>query len=294
MCKVVKDYGTVAEHGSKTLKLQIIKVNNENKVSLVSYKDGMTMSTREFTKEDAKKMKALLEDYLGYKAQPVTKEKDLSSKNVHTLSNVPCNDVNYQTALRNASVAEIQEAIDVMKADVNGRHSTRIKACETALKKLEKTKKNDNKEDGKEEKKEKADIITFPTEDRKPKIIPLKTEGNRSYGECVVKAKKEMEMFHDADSTYVLEGILELCKVDDDFRNNFMREDKKYGDFMKYMFEAAKNGYCVKYGNVGWLDRDLALGLAIDWYNADCEKMKATKKEADKNESKRKGKKATA
>ena len=295
MCKVVKDYGIVAEKGSKTLNLQIVVIDKENKLALVSYKDGMSVNIRDLTKDDAKKLKELLEGYLGYKAKVV--EENVSeemSKIVHTLITVPSGDRNYQTALKEATKEDLEEAIKRMKADKNGRHSTRIKTCEAALNKASiKFTSKATKAEAKAE--EKAKVITFPTEDKKPNIIQLKTEGDRSYGECVVKAKKEMEMFKDSDSQYVLEALLELCKVNGDFRNNFMREDKTYGGFMEYMFNAAKNGYCVKYGNVGWLDRDLGLGLAIDYYNADCDKMKKAENKAKedktngKNKSKKKG-----
>lgn len=278
MCKVLTDYGIVADHGSKVLKLQKILGNDKEKtLALVSYKDGMSIGYQSFTREDASKIKEYLEKYLDYK--PVVKEKERDI--VKTLTTLPSGDCNYQTALRNATEADLYCAIAKMKMD-GGRHATRIKACENALKKI-----NSKSETVAEKKvkppKEEKKIVQFPTE--KPKIIPLKTKGDRTYEECVEKLNKEAEMFKDSDSQYVIEGLKELAKVDADFRNNIMREDKTYGGFMEYMFECAKNGYCVKYGNVGWLDRDLGLGLAIDYYNADCDKMKEEEEAKNKAEA---------
>lgn len=280
MCKVLKDYGVVADHGSKVLKLQKI-MDGEKKLALVSYKDGMSVGYKEYTREDANKIKAYLEDYLDYKpvSEPEVSETANGTANeniIKSLTTLPSGDCNYQTLLRIATKEDLEQAIAIMEK--GGRHATRIKACQNALKKAKNTKTTTVKADNKtkaEPKKEEPKVVKFPTEDNKPKIIPLKTEGNRTYGECVVKLKKEAEMFKDSDSQYVIEGLLELAKVDGDFRNNLMRDDKSYGDFMEYMFKAAQNGYCVKYGNVGWLDRDLGLGLAIDYYNADTEQMKA-------------------
>lgn len=46
--------------------------------------------------------------------------------------------------------------------------------------------------------------------------------------ECIEKINKEKEIFKDSDSTFVLDGILEMCKVNPNFRNNFMREEKTF------------------------------------------------------------------
>lgn len=296
MCKVLKDYGIVADHGSKVLKLQTIVDGGERNLSLVSYKDGMSVANRNFSKEDARKLFDMLSTYLDYKPEAKAKEEPKAEPEkeeltgvLRSLTSLPSGDNNYQTTLKKATVEEIKDAIRLME-ESGGRHATRIKVCKAELDKRAKrpvgTTENEDKTKGKEEpKKSEPKIVTFPTEDKKPKIIPLHTEGERTYGECVAKAQKEMEMFKDEDSQYVLTGLIELAKVDQDFRNNFMREDKNYGEFMEYMFKAAQNGYCVKYGNVGWLSRDLGLALAIDYYNNDSEKQKAIEEEKRKKEA---------
>lgn len=311
MCKVLTDYGAVATHGSRELKLQIITIDKETKsLALVTYKDGMSVSNKIFTREEAEKMKSLLEGYLDYKA-PVKESKpdtvETEDQVIKVLTTLPALDGNYTSVLKLANKEQIEEAIRLMK-ESGGRHGTRIKACENALRRLAKGDTAEDKtedkpkaetKETKAEKKLEPKVVQFPSEDKKPVIIPLKTEGDRTYGECVAKIQKELEVFgSDSDSQYVLQGVLELCKVDGDFRNNFMREDKSYSGFMEYMYNAAKNGYCTRYGNVGWLDRDKGLALAIDYYNHDEVKQKEIdeakrKKEAEERKAKAEANKTT-
>lgn len=293
MCKVIKDYGIVAEKGNKNLNLQTISnIKKEKRLALVSYRDGMSVNITDITNE-AKKLKELLEGYLDYKTPEKVKEEVKWNKDiVRSLTTLAALDGNYKGTLIKASIEDIEEAIKQMQK--GGSHATRIKVCQAELKRRNGA--NSKPQKGSEKKEEKkAKILTFPTEDKRPKVIVLVTEGTATYEECEAKLNTEAETFKDADSQYVIQGLLELCKVDQDFRNNVMRKDKSYGGFMEYMFNAAKSGYCVKYGNVGWIDRDMGLGLAIDYYNADCDKMKKEEKKAKedkangKNKSQKKG-----
>ena len=303
--KVIKNYGTVAVYGAKELKLQTIKsITKETRLALVTYKDGMSIKVTDIHTE-AKELKKLLEEYLDYKTPKKEKDNvipiDFAKDVVKSLTSLPAGDCSYATALRDASEEDLKRAIKEMK-ESGGRHATRIKACQGALKKIEsktdvantiaKATTHTPKAKAEEEKK----VLVFPTDDKKPRIIPLKTEGNRTYEECIAKIEKEKEVFKDSDSQYVLEGLAELCKVDGNFRNNFMREEKTYADFMEFMYKAAMNGYCVKYGNIGWLDRDFGLGLAIDYYNNDSEAVKAEeeKKKAEEKQKKAEEKKKKA
>lgn len=271
MNKVIKDYGAVATHGSKELRLQVI--GKEKRLALVSYKDGMSMNVTDIT-DEVKELKRLLEGYLGYETPKA------NNNIVNTLTSLPAGDCNYQTALRDATKEELEKAIKWMEEN-GGKHATRIKMCQNALIRmgngtLRKAKAKVEAATPKEEpKKEKGKVIKFPS--AKPEIVKLETKGNNTYEECVEKLDKEAEKFTDTDSQYVIEGLKELCKVDGDFRNNVMRDDKTYGGFMEYMYNAAKDGYCIRYGNVGWLDRDSGLGLAIDYFNADLEAKKEKK-----------------
>lgn len=286
--KVLKDYGAAISRGSKELRLQIIQnANKEKRLALVSYKDGMSTRVTDIT-DETKELKRLLEDYLDYRVEKKPKDNVIPfSDVVKTLTSLPANDTNYHSTLKKATREEIELAIKTMKAS-DGKHATRIKYCESELAvKHRETKENKTSTIPPKptEKKDDKKVITFPTEDKKPKTIPLKSNGEHTYEECVAKLDKEAEMFKDPDSQYVIEGLKELCKVDADFRNNVMQEDKTYGGFMEYMYKAAQNGYCVKYGNVGWIDRDTGLGLAIDYYNADIKKMEAEEEKKRKEEA---------
>ena len=286
--KVVKDYGAVATHSSRELKLQVIlNADKEKRLALVSYKDGMSVKVTDITEEKAE-LRRLLEEYLDYRVEKKTEESD---DVVHTLCTLPATDGNYDSALEKATVKSLQKAIEKMR-NSDGKHATRIKRCENKLNSLGKGTEKAKTETKTTEKKEEKSKYEPLNEDKKPKIIQFKTDGNRTYGECYAKITKEKATYTDSDSQYVLDGLAELCKVDPDFRNNFMRDDKTYAGFMEYMYKAAQNGYCNKIGNTGWLDRDKGLGLAIDYYNADIEQMNAQNKkktETTKGKKKKKG-----
>ena len=85
--------------------------------------------------------------------------------------------------------------------------------------------------------------------------------------ECIEKINKEKEIFKDSDSTFVLDGILEMCKVNPNFRNNFMREEKTFTGAFQYFMDLARKGYAHKFNNVAYMDNNLALGFAMDYYN---------------------------
>lgn len=305
MCKVLQDIGLITEHGSKTLRFQKILDDNKQKtLAFVSYKDGMTIKVYEYTREELEKLQDILCEYLDYKPEVKPKEEPKAETKaepekptgiLHSLTTLPSGDVSYQSVLKKATDEEIEEAIEIM-VESGGRHQTRIKVCKGELDRRAKRPigttesedkaKAEDKPKAEVKKEEKPRVLVFPTEDKKPQIIPLHTEGERTYGECVVKIQREQEAFkEDAESMYVLDGIRELCKVDQDFRNNFMREEKTYMGFLDYMFNAARSGYCTHFegdNTRGYLDKDKALGLAIDYYNNDSEKQKAIEDEERK------------
>ena len=337
--RIKKDYGIVADHGRKQLKLQkIIDMDKKTRIGLVSYKDGMSVNVLDIT-EEAKELKRMLEEYLDYKTpvteeiieetKPVEEEVNIDST-VFSLTHLPATDINYQTKLREATAEELEEAIAKMKESGEKGNLTRIRFCETRLKSV---RRNSNKTTAKikpftitnkivnktlskkkeEPKKETAKILKFPEQEKRPKVYELVTNGEATYEECEAKLDKEGETWTFHDAKYVIAGLKELCKINADFRKNVMREDKKFGDCIEYITKAGREGYCITYGsNVNILDCDMALGLAIDYYNTDMEQVKIAdekkkkseaakkkreekkQKEASTNESKQKGKKRTA
>lgn len=114
--------------------------------------------------------------------------------------------------------------------------------------------------------KQSGTIIKFPS--KKPTLEKAATTGNASYDDCAKKMNAERVHFKGNDNDYVINGVLEYCEVDAVFRNNLMRDSRTYAGFMEYMSKCASDGYCYRNGNVGTMDNDMALGLAIDYYGA--------------------------
>ena len=244
--------------------------------------------------QEYKELSRLLDEYLGYKVEK--KKADVIPFNdvVHSLTSLPAGDTNYNNPLKKATEEELRQAIEILENDKKGKHKTRIKVCKDELDRRGKSTITSEvvmmKSATPSEKTEETvdeDEYEYPEEGTKPQIILLHTEGNMTYEDCEKKLTDYRDRFIDSNSQYVIEGIAEVCKVDPDFRNNFMREDKTYYGFMEYMFNACINGYCIRYGKVSWLDMNLSLSLAIDYFNADIEKMEEEKKKKREAELKK-------
>ena len=258
---VTRTYGVLSDNGTEQVKVQMVaqSIQHPQWIAIVSYKNGEMTGCSCLSKDEAKKVRDLIHKYFH--------DGQLREDVIHTLTTTPANDLNYKSVLKDATKEELEEAIAIMKK--GGKHKQRISSCKAALSNYRA--KNYKPEPSKPK------IVEFPKE--KPKIIPLPvTNGAAAYDECLAKINKEAEMFSDEECKYVMNGLLEMCKTDQNFRNNFMRKDKSFGGFMDYMYEAARKGYCIKYGNTGWLGRDAALGVALDYYNNDQEKQDAIKK----------------
>lgn len=203
---------------------------------------------------------------------------------VDSLCSLPAGDVNYTSALNQATKAQLQLAVQIMKMNEDGHHQTRIAACEKQIKsfkeekntkkaeqkvnpKPSKTTTTKNVSKAKPVKKEPEKIVEFPG--AKPKIKPLaKSSENHTYEECEKKIIAETKNYTDEDNQYVIKGILEKCKEDADFRNNVCLKEKSYLGFLQYMMNAAANGYCIMIGKTkGMLSKEKALDLAYDYYN---------------------------
>ena len=216
---------------------------------------------------------------------------------VNSLCQLPATDGNYISALNKATPSELETALAVMRMNKDG-NKMRIVVCESRLKRLAKnqtqtTTKKETKvtkiADAKPKKKE----FVLPDESKKCKIIKLApSEKHYTLEDAKAKVAKEKEVFKEYDSGYVLDKLLELCEENQEFLDNFMREDKTYAKCFEYFYNMAKNGYSIKYGNIGYLDNNLAVGLAIDYYNADDEKMEKERKEKEEKEKAEREKKA--
>lgn len=202
---------------------------------------------------------------------------------VDSLCSLPAGDCNYTSALEQATKAQLQLAIQIMKMNADGHHQTRIDACERKIKSFDEKKRVAKAEKkvtpkitksvtptatkAKEFKKEPEKIVAFPG--KKPEFKPLaKSTESHTYEECEKKILAETKDFTDEDNQFVIKGILEKCKEDADFRNNVCLKDKTYLGFMEYMMNAAAKGYCIMLGKTkGMLTKEKALDLAYDYYN---------------------------
>ena len=109
-------------------------------------------------------------------------------------------------------------------------------------------------------------VIQFPLP--KPDVKPIKTEGTATYDDCKKKLAKYLLKFKDADSQYVLKGLLKLCEVDQNFRNRIVLKDKNYEKALSYTRKKALDGIgAYKFEHTAMMDRDTALGICIDYFN---------------------------
>lgn len=237
---------------------------------------------------------------------------------IHSLTSIPVNDGNFP--INTATVEQLRKAIEIMENQPNGHHKTRLARCKAKLKSLER---NNNKSDCKISVKEqkfetisvssvsdntsntseigtnntgaketnnvaKDKIITFPKKDTTEIIKLTPSNEHHTYEEAKEKLDKERQMFKgDRDSEYVIDGILEACLSDQEFLDNVMRPEKSYSGAMKYFAQKAKEGYCIRVGNIGIMDANTALKYSIDYFNSDESQLKPKKTETNNATSKR-------
>lgn len=111
----------------------------------------------------------------------------------------------------------------------------------------------------------KDDIVVFPK--ARPEVKVAITDGNATYEDCKAKLEAERKIFCDSDSQFVIDGLLKMCEVNPNFRNNVIRKEKTYSGAFKHFMEMARNGYALQYNGVTYLDNNIALGFAIDYFN---------------------------
>lgn len=134
-------------------------------------------------------------------------------------------------------------------------------------KKSEVKPKAEQKKDSEKPKIQKSDNIIELAKARPDIKVRMDLSESHTIEECIEKINKEKAIFKDSDSTFVLDGILEMCKVNPNFRNNFMREEKTFSGAFQYFMDLARKGYAHKFNNVAYMDNNLALGFAMDYYN---------------------------
>lgn len=149
---------------------------------------------------------------------------------------------------------EVKKVVETIKqkATPKAKKETKAKAEPKAEEKAEPKKNN---------------VIEFAK--ARPKVnVRMALDETATLEECKAKIEREKAIFKDSSSYYVLEGLLKMCEASENFRANFMRENKTYMGAFKYFMNLAKEGYAHRMDGVAYLDDDLALGMAMDYYNS--------------------------
>lgn len=164
-----------------------------------------------------------------------------------------------KTELKVAERKEVKKVADKHK-NVSSKSSDKQKAFEEYKKaKAEKAKAEPKAEPKKD------NIVIFPK--ARPEVKVAITSGEYTYEDCKNKLEAERKIFCDSDSQFVIDGLLKMCEINQNFRNNVMREDKSYEGAFKHFMEMARQGFALEYNGVTYLDNNVALGFAMDYFN---------------------------
>ena len=81
------------------------------------------------------------------------------------------------------------------------------------------------------------------------------------------KLEAELEVFKDGDSKYVIKKLIERSETDCKLLQGIMRPDKSYDKAFQYFFQQSRSvGYKLPYGNLVFLDNDIAVRLAVEYF----------------------------
>ena len=232
---------------------------------------------------------------------------------VKSLTMLPVNDCNYP--LNNATISQLEEAISIMESAPNGRHKTRLNRCKAKLSQLQRKDSKivqlkvatpttepivetveevdvaDSIEDASTESTDTTpqtitagkNIIQFPKKDTTQIVKLAPTNEHHEYSEVEAKLNEERKLFRgDRDSEYVIDGILEACKSDQELLDNVMRPEKSYVGALQYFANKARQGYCIKIGDAHMMSADTALKYSIDYFNSEEPKKPESKTDAPK------------
>lgn len=233
-----------------------------------------------FTEKPSEKVRAKLKElgfrwsnysgvwYAKQSEETIAFAKELASEEGEQMSlNIPTEEPREEPKkeLKVAERKETKKVADKHKNVSKTEKSASQKAYEEYKKaKAEKLAKEEKAEKPKDEPK-KDNIVIFPK--KRPEVKVAITPGVYTYEDCKQKLEEERKIFCDSDSQYVIDGLLAMCEINPNFRNNVMREDKSYSGAFKHFMEMARNGYALEYNGVTYLDNDTALGFAMDYFN---------------------------
>lgn len=103
-----------------------------------------------------------------------------------------------------------------------------------------------------------------------------------------VKLRKELTIYKDGDSKYVVEKLIELSKTDQKLLNNIMQPHKSYDKAFVYFYEKSRSvGHKMPHGNMVYLDNDMAVKLSVEYFNRDDAAAEAKKAKEEKERKER-------
>lgn len=106
---------------------------------------------------------------------------------------------------------------------------------------------------------------------------------NFTIDDVSAKLRKELTIYKDGDSKYVVEKLIELCKTDQKLLNNIMQPYKSYDKAFVYFYEKSRSvGHKMPHGNMVYLDNDIAVKLSVEYFNRDDAAEEAKKAKAEK------------
>ena len=317
---VIRDFGTINQGRNGEIRVQLVQDGNGNPVyDIASWNGTWRNKGATYSAEGIKALRDLLrkkfgdervdaptdnevEDVLPFdlpkeEEKPKFEFKKLTDheKTVHALSSLPVNDGNYP---KTATKEQLEEAIAIMEAKPTG-NKTRIARCKAMLSKV--TSKAQPVKEEKPVEEPKAKIKVFPTlettdDEELPfsDVTPAKVEPKGSYEEAKEKLLKELEEKYkgDSDSEYVINGVIEACRVDEGLCGKVMDPQKSFTASFAYLFKKAKEGHCIMIGNnAGIMDKDTALKFVLEYFAMD--EPKAEPKAAAATKTKAPAKRAT-
>lgn len=126
-----------------------------------------------------------------------------------------------------------------------------------------------------------------PSESETVENVADKATKNFTIDDVSAKLRKELTIYKDGDSKYVVEKLIELCKTDQKLLNNIMQHHKSYDKAFMYFYEKSRSvGHKMPHGNMVYLDNDMAVKLSVEYFNRDdaAEEAKKAKEEKERKE----------
>ena len=104
--------------------------------------------------------------------------------------------------------------------------------------------------------------------DQKSDMLPA--ESRHTIEDVEEKLERALEIYRDGDSHYVIKKLIELCETDKVLLEAIMLPHKSYDKAFQYFFGRCRTvGYRMPYGNLVFLDNNVAVKLAVEYFKRD-------------------------